>query len=112
MRVRLAPQARADLDSIWLYAAREISTEGATRLIESIADKFRLVARFPAIGKSLPADLRPNVRTFPVGQYLIFYSSRVSEIRILRVLHASRDAIALFAHSFGTETPPTPAADI
>ena len=98
MRIRLAPQARADLDSIWLYIARESgNAEIATRSIDSITIKFGLFARFPHIGRSLESDLRPNIRTFPVNNYVIFYGVKPEEIRILRIIHASRDAYAVFA---------------
>ena len=98
MRIRLAPQARADLDSIWLYFARESGSSAlATRAVGSITDKFGLFTKFPFIGKSLEADLRPNVRSFPVNNYVIFYSVKQGEIRILRIIHASRDAQAVFA---------------
>jgi toxin ParE1/3/4 len=98
MRIHLAPQARADLDGIWLYIARESGNNDiATRAIGAIADKFGLFARFPFIGKRLESDLRRNVRTFPVNSYLVFYSARSTEIRIPRIIHASRDAQAVFA---------------
>ena len=98
MRIRLAPQARADLDAIWLYVARESSSSAiATRAVGSIADTFGMFAKFPYIGKSLESDLRPNVRTFPVNNHVIFYSVKPGEIRILRIIHASRDAQAVFA---------------
>ena len=98
MRIRLAPQAGADLDSIWLNIARDGGgIDVATRTINSIADKFGLFARFPNIGKSLGSERRPNVRTFPVGLFVIFYSVRPAEIRILRVIHANRDVQAVFA---------------
>jgi toxin ParE1/3/4 len=97
MRIRLSLQARADLDAIWLYIAQESgSTKIATRAVDSIADKFGLFSKFPNIGKSHESELRPNVRTFPVNNYMIFYSVRLGEIRILRIIHASRDAQALF----------------
>ena len=97
-RIRLAPQARADLDSIWLYLARESGSANlATRTIDSITDKFRMFARFPYIGKSLESDLRPNVRTLPSGNHVIFYSVKPGEVRILRIIHASRDPYAVFA---------------
>lgn len=97
MRIRLAPQARTDLDAIWLYVACESgSQESATRSIVAITSKFALFASFPYIGKSLESELRPQVRTFPVGNHLIFYSVKTSEIRILRIIHSSRDAYAIF----------------
>jgi len=40
--------------------------------------------------------LRPNVRSFPVNSYLIFYSVKPEEIHILRIIHVSRDAQAVF----------------
>jgi toxin ParE1/3/4 len=98
MRIRLAPQARVDLDTIWLYIAQETASHSvATRAISSIADKFGPFARFPHIGKSLESELRSNVRIFPVNNYVIFYSVKPSEIRILRIIHASRDAQAIFS---------------
>jgi toxin ParE1/3/4 len=97
MRIRLAPQARADLTGIWLYIAQESgSTNITTRAVGSIADKFGLFSKFPNIGRSLESELRPGVRTFPVNNYMIFYSVRPGEIRILRIIHASRDAQAVF----------------
>jgi toxin ParE1/3/4 len=98
MRIRIAPQARADLDSIWLYIARESgNADIATRAIDAITSKFGLFARFPHIGKSLESDLRPTIRTFPVNNYVVFYSVKPAEIRILRIIHASRDAYSVFA---------------
>jgi toxin ParE1/3/4 len=98
MRIRVAPQARADLDAIWLYSAQESGSSNiATRAVGSITDKFGLFSKFPNIGKSFESELRPNVRTFPVNNYVIFYSVKPGEIRILRIIHASRDAQAIFA---------------
>lgn len=97
MRIRLAPQARDDLDAIWLYVARESGSQAlATRAVSSVTDKFGFFAKFPYIGKVLESGLRPNIRTFPVNNYLIFYSVKPGEIRILRIIHTSRNAPAVF----------------
>lgn len=54
MRIRLAPQARDDLDAIWLYVARESGSQAlATRAVSSVTDKFKFFAKFPYIGKAL-----------------------------------------------------------
>jgi plasmid stabilization system protein ParE len=48
MAHRLAPGAQTDLDEIWFYLAKESgSIEIANRLIDSIADRFFLLAGFP-----------------------------------------------------------------
>jgi toxin ParE1/3/4 len=97
MRIRIAGQARIDLDEIWLYIVQESGNmDAATRVIGSITEKFALFVRFPFIGKSLDSKTRPNIRTFSVGNYTIFYSTKSGEIRILRILHTSRDLQSIF----------------
>jgi len=58
---RLAPEAEVDLDEIWLYTARESdSLEIADRLIDSIGERFLLLAQHPHVGRARDADLRPG----------------------------------------------------
>jgi plasmid stabilization system protein ParE len=98
MRIRLAPQAQTDLDEIWLYVAgKSASPEIATRHIDSIVRGFGLLTKFPFIGRSLETSNRPNVRTLVIRKYIVFYRPANSEIRILRIIHAARDAYAVFA---------------
>jgi plasmid stabilization system protein ParE len=98
MRIRLAPQARTDLDEIWLYVARKSGNpEIATRHLESIARGFSLLAKFPLIGRNLDTSNRQNVRTLAVRNYIVFYRPADGEIRILRIIHVARDAYAVFA---------------
>jgi len=48
---RLAPEAEAELDDIWLYIARGSgSTDIATRVIDNITDCFWLLATYPYLG--------------------------------------------------------------
>ena len=52
MAHRLASQVEFELDDIWHYIARESgSTEIADRLIDSITDRFFLLANYPYIGR-------------------------------------------------------------
>jgi toxin ParE1/3/4 len=41
-------------------------------------------------------DLRPGIRAFPVGDYLILYREAGADVAIVRVVHGSRDLAALF----------------
>jgi plasmid stabilization system protein ParE len=61
MAHRVAPRAELDLDDIWFYVAKESgSIEIATRLINSITDRFVLLASFPYLGRSRDeGSLRP-----------------------------------------------------
>ncbi len=97
---RLAPEAEAELDDIWLHIARESgSIDIATRVVEKIADHFWLLARYPYLGRARAEDLRPGLRSFPVGDCLIIH--RIVEddvVLILHVVHGSRDIGPLFGH--------------
>ena len=99
MAHRLAPEAEAELDDIWYYIATESgSAEIADRLIDSITDRFFMLARHPHIGRRRDTDLRPGLRSFPVGQYVLIYRIEGEDVLILHVVRGSRDIKALFGH--------------
>jgi toxin ParE1/3/4 len=96
---RRTPQADSDLDDIWYYvASKSGSLDIADRFIDSITDRFFLLASHPNIGRARDEDLRPGLRSFPVGEYLIIYRVQDDDVLILRVLRGSRDIAALFRH--------------
>lgn len=91
MAHRRAPQADADLDEIWYYIVKESdSIEIADRFIDSLTERFLLLARHPHVGR-LRDDLRPGLRTFPVGRYVILYRVEDEGVLILHVVAADRD---------------------
>ena len=97
MDFRVAPQAESDLDEIWYFLATESSNvDVADRVIDSITARFVLLARQPYIGRRRDEDLRPGVRSFVVGEYVIAYRVDGDNVLILRVLRGSRDIEALF----------------
>ena len=55
-----------------------------------IDEQLRALARRPRMGRSRP-ELAPELRSFPVGQYVIFYLPRPNGVEIVRVLHVARD---------------------
>jgi toxin ParE1/3/4 len=96
MAHRLAPEAEAELDDTWYYVAKESgSIEIADRLIDSITERFYLLARYPHIGRERDADLRPGLRSFAVGQYVILYRVDEKDVLILHIFRGSRDIEAL-----------------
>jgi len=97
MAHRLAPKAEDDLDDIWYYTANASqSVEIADRLIDSITERFLLLANFPHLGRRRDDDLRLGLRSFPVGEFVILYRVEAEDVRILRVLRGSRDLERLF----------------
>ena len=67
------------------------------RLLDSISDRFYLLARSPFMGRSRDEDLRPRLRSFPVGEYIIIYRIEGDGVAIVHVVHGSRNIQALLA---------------
>jgi toxin ParE1/3/4 len=97
MALLLAPHVETELVEIWSYVARESANpQIADRLIDSIASRFLLLATHPFLGRPRDRDLRPGLRSFPVGSYLVIYKLRGEDILILHVAHGRRDLESLF----------------
>ena len=94
--ILLSPEAEAEIDDIWLYVARESrSIEIASRVVDGIAARFGLLARYPAAGR-LREDLGPRVRSFAADGCLIVYEYREPDVvMILHVIARGRDLFAL-----------------
>jgi toxin ParE1/3/4 len=90
MAHRLAPEAEADLDEIWLYVARNSSVEIANRLVDALTTRFFLLGTYPRAGRQRD-DLWPGMRMFSVGEYLVLYRAEGNDVLIDRVVHGSRD---------------------
>jgi toxin ParE1/3/4 len=91
MAHRLAPQARAELMSIWHYIVEESGNAvAADGVIDAITERFYLLSQHPRMGRSRD-DLRPGLRSFPVGQYVIIYTIEDEDVEILHVFHGRQD---------------------
>jgi toxin ParE1/3/4 len=91
MAHRLAPQARAELSTIWNYIAREGGNAAAAdSIIDAITERFYLLAQYPRMGRARD-DLRSGLRSFPVGQYVIIYLIDDEDVQILHVFHGHQD---------------------
>jgi toxin ParE1/3/4 len=88
-RFRKLPQAEADLDSIWAYIAAD-NVVVANRLIDRIGDVFEMLTESPLAGRQR-SDLRKNLRSFAVGDYVILYFPLADGIEVLRVMHGRQD---------------------
>lgn len=95
-RLTITAHARADLQEIHSYIAKD-NSEAARRFIERVRSKARQLAETPGMGRSRGQDLRPDLFSFPVGQYILFYRKQPGGIVLVRVLHGSRDLPALFS---------------
>ena len=94
-RVRRTVPAKRDYVQIWPHIAED-SIGAADRVVAEFDEKIELLARFPGPGQSRE-DLAPSLRSFPVGNDLLFYRAMRGGIELVRVLHGARDVRRLFA---------------
>jgi toxin ParE1/3/4 len=86
-KFRKLPQA--DLDSIWDFIAID-DIQAAERLINRIGNVFQMLVENPLAGRERP-ELRRNLRSFPVGNYVVFYSPVSDGIEVVRVMNSRQD---------------------
>lgn len=93
---RLSDQAKADLVEMWEYIAQENPT-AADRLLHKLVMQYKALAENPGMGR-LREELRPGLRSFPVGNYLILYNPIPEGIAVFRIIHGARDLEMLLEH--------------
>ena len=92
MAHRVAPQAEAELDTIWYYVAKKAAaSRSPTGSLIPSQNGFYLLARHPHIGRPRDEDLRAGLRSFSVGEYVIIYRVEENDVLILHVFRGSRD---------------------
>ena len=62
----------------------------ADALLNRIEAAFDMLADTPFAGRARN-DLRDSLRSFPVGNYIIFYVPVPDGVEVLRVMHGRRD---------------------
>ncbi len=92
--IKVSDRAREDLDALWLDIAAD-NSRAADRLVHRIVNQYTKLCQFPGMGPRRD-ELRPGLRSWPVGNYLIFYKSTDEGIEIIRILHGARDLPTLF----------------
>ena len=93
MAHRVAPEAETELDNIWDYVAKDSGNCRPPHRFHCRA--FLPPGLPPAIGRRRDEDLRPGLRSFPVGEYVIIYRLKGEDVLILHVLRGSRNIEAL-----------------
>jgi toxin ParE1/3/4 len=90
----LSTPANLDIDEIANYIF-DLNPVAAYQFLDDLDETFELLAEFPLIGRLRP-DLGPDVRSYPVGNYLVFYAPAKDGIEIARVIYGGRDLPKVF----------------
>lgn len=88
-KFRKLPQADLDLDSIWNFIAAD-DIQAAERQINRIGKVFQMLVENPLAGCERP-ELRKDIRSFPVGSYVVFYIPLSDGIEVARVMNSRQD---------------------
>jgi toxin ParE1/3/4 len=84
-----------DYDDIWKYIATQGGFTAADGLLESLEATALMLSNHPRAGTERP-ELGSRLRSFPVGNYIIFYRPKRDGIELTRVLHGSRNLLRIF----------------
>jgi toxin ParE1/3/4 len=93
-RIFRTQESDQDLLEIAAYIARD-NPRAADALIDKIDQKLQLLAQFPGLGPERP-EFAEGLRSFPIGNYIIFYRRIEDGIVVVRVLHGARDLRRIF----------------
>jgi toxin ParE1/3/4 len=96
MAYELSPEARDDLQGIWVYIAQD-NPAAADKLEGDIYAACELLAKSPHLGHKRPDLTEEPVLFWPVrGQYLVIYLAEAEPLKIVRILHGARNVFAEF----------------
>ncbi len=92
----LTEQAGQDLEDIFDYTATEFGLAQAIAYVNEFEGTFENLAANPELGRKRN-EIRKNLRSLAKNSHVIFYRIVKKRVRILRVLHTSRDLIVFFS---------------
>ena len=92
MRVVLSPEAKSELDEIWLYIYQDSRREDvADRVIGEIRSSIATLGKSPMAGRSRAREFGAGMRSMPSDEYVIFYKVASGKVFILHIFHGRRD---------------------
>lgn len=86
----LSEIADKDLEDIFDYTVDEFGFDQAEKYLLEIEEIFQNLIINPQIGKKRD-EIKQGLYSFPKDNHIIFYRILDNHIRIVRVLHGSRD---------------------
>lgn len=91
-RLVYSEAAKRDLRGIQVYISRQSgSSDIGSRFVRQLQAKCEKFAKLPMkLGRSRP-DLRPDLRSFPVKEYVIYFRYLADMVEIVKVVERHRD---------------------
>ncbi len=92
---KLSPAADKDLDEIFDYTEEEFGIDQAAKYLTELEEVFIQLFQNPLIGRTRN-EIKRGLRNFVKSSHVVFYRPMKSHVRIVRVLHGSRDFVRFF----------------
>jgi toxin ParE1/3/4 len=86
----LSVEADKDIEAIFDYTSEEFGIDQAVIYVREFDDTFGKLLDNPELG-SKRSEIRKGLRSIVKESHIVFYRVRKDRIRIVRILHASRD---------------------
>jgi toxin ParE1/3/4 len=88
--VRLTPQAKADLNDIWDYTAKQWNIDQAEAYMRALDATFNLLVLTPRLGRNID-DIRKGYFKFPTASHILIYRLNKAQVEIVRILYNNND---------------------
>jgi len=82
-------QSLRDTLEIWEYIAAD-NIAAADALVDKLEDRLAMLTASPEAGRARP-EFTEGMRSFPIGNYVLFYRPVTDGIQLIRVIHGARD---------------------
>ncbi len=86
----LSAEADRDFDKIFDYTAHEFGMDQSVKYVSAFDDIFEQLLQNPQIGRERK-EIRDSLRSITKGNHVVFYRVLKDRVRIVRILHGSRD---------------------
>ncbi len=86
----LSQQAKKDLEDIFEYTLEQFSLKQAISYVSSFETTFKKISTHPETGR-LRVEIRDGLRSIIHESHVVFYRKEFEKIKIVRILHGSRD---------------------
>ncbi|MDT0646038.1 type II toxin-antitoxin system RelE/ParE family toxin [Zunongwangia sp. F260] len=86
----LSQKSHEDIDDIYDFGADKFGEDQALEYLIGLRTHFEFLLKNPHIGKKRD-EIKEGLFSFPYVSHIVFYRVFNNHIRIVRVLHGSRD---------------------
>lgn len=96
---RFSSTAHSDMEKIALYI-QDLNPPAADHFVDAVERTCQMLAEHPLMGRSRSrSELEEDLRSFAIGNYLVFYFPAVDGINVARIIYDGRDLPKIFTNA-------------